>query len=184
MTDDTENLWKIYDTNKDWIKFSDSKAVALLGISGVILSIIFSNINKFLTLIQNYIFGMMIIGICCLIFSIVFAMFCLYPRTSKTDKNKKSVVYYKDIAEGFNNYDEFFKKCKKNLNPENMDEILSKQIYEISIVANNKYKRVRTSIFFFGVGTLLLFTSILLIIIFQPDVFNEEIFLKVVNNTI
>lgn len=36
-----EDLWKIYDANKEWIKFADAKAIAFIAIIGVIFSIFY-----------------------------------------------------------------------------------------------------------------------------------------------
>jgi len=41
-----EELWKILLKNIEWIKFSDTKAVFLLTIYGVLLTIVYSNSGK------------------------------------------------------------------------------------------------------------------------------------------
>ena len=47
--DDTD-LWKIYDVNKEWIKFADTKSIAFIAIIGVIFNILFTIADKILIL--------------------------------------------------------------------------------------------------------------------------------------
>ena len=49
-----EPLWKIYETINEWIRFSDTKAVAILGINGVFASFVFSNLYEIKTMLDAY----------------------------------------------------------------------------------------------------------------------------------
>ena len=38
---ENDDLWKIYEANKEWIKFADTKAIAFIAIIGVIFNILY-----------------------------------------------------------------------------------------------------------------------------------------------
>ena len=43
---ETEFLWKTYDTINDWIRFSDTKAVAIVATYGIAIGFISSNLTE------------------------------------------------------------------------------------------------------------------------------------------
>ena len=45
-----EKLWKIYEVNKEWIKFADTKAIAFIAIIGVIFNILFKVTDEMIIL--------------------------------------------------------------------------------------------------------------------------------------
>ena len=47
----TDDLWKIYNANKDWIKFSDTKAIAFIAIIGILFNVLFNIIDEIIILI-------------------------------------------------------------------------------------------------------------------------------------
>ena len=48
-----ENLWKIYEANKEWIKFADTKAIAFIAIIGVIFNVLYKIADEIISL-SNY----------------------------------------------------------------------------------------------------------------------------------
>lgn len=174
LKEDIETLWRTYNSINDWIKFSDSKATALLAINGVILSIIFSNLPKVWILVQGDILKVTLVltGILITIYfifaTILFSISCLYPKMDKKYRNGLNLLYYKDIAENFNSSDEYLKSSEKMFNNDlELKNQIAKEIFENSTIANNKYKKVKSAIYSFGIAITSTFLSILIILIFD-----------------
>lgn len=172
MPENNNELWNIYDIVKDWIKFSDAKAVAIIGINGFILSLIFSNIEIVKLITKLFILKILLILIVIfLIISIFYAIVCLYPQKTETYKN---VIYYKSISEKFNSSEDYSCEVEKLITEKSLKEQLSKQIYQISTVATKKYEKVTCSLKFFSLEIILFFVLILALVIFFPDIFNSS----------
>ncbi|WP_427831892.1 Pycsar system effector family protein [Methanobrevibacter intestini] len=149
--DDTD-LWKIYDVNKEWIKFADTKSIAFIAIIGVIFNILFTIADKILILNNYNIIKILFVGFVVFLFiSLLLSVCCLMPRTSKTDGN---VIYYKSIADNFNDEQDYCDTLKSIDNDEFKTQ-LSSQVYQLAIVANRKYSIVKWALRFFGGGIIL-----------------------------
>ena len=110
-----EKLWKIYEVNKEWIKFADTKAIAFIAIIGVIFNILFKVTDEIVSL-SNYNIVKILYGISIFLLSVslLLSVCCLCPRTSKTDTvDKKNVIYYKSINDNFENENDYFSELKK-----------------------------------------------------------------------
>ena len=157
----TDKLWKIYDANKEWIKFADTKAIAFIAIIGVLFNFIYKINNQILCL-SNYNILKIIysISIILLTLSLISSVCCLIPRTSKTNTENKNIIYYKAINDNFNNENEYYNSVKK---VKNFEEQLSTQNYQLAKVATKKYKIVKCSLILFKLGfiAILIFTIFL-----------------------
>lgn len=157
----TEDLWKIYEANKEWIKFADTKAIAFIAIIGVLFNFLYSIKDKFLCLSKYHIFKILYFASFVLLaISLLCSVYCLLPRTSKTDIVEKNVIYYKAINDNFKDEKEYYDavKCSKD----GFEEQLSVQNYQLAKVATKKYSIVKVSLILFSLG----FIAILIIMFF------------------
>ena len=154
-----ENLWKIYNANKEWIKFADTKAIAFIAIIGVIFNIFFSIKDEIIKLSNcNIVKILYIVSIVLLSFSLLFSIYCLMPRTSKTEEEKSTIIYYKSITDNFKSEKEYYEAVK---NVKNFEEELSGQNYQLANVATKKYSIVKISLILFALGVLILLIFII-----------------------
>ena len=85
------------EANKEWIKFADTKAIAFIAIIGVLFNFLYSIKDKFLCLSNYHIFKILYFASFVLLaISLLCSVYCLLPRTSKTDIVEKNVIYYKE----------------------------------------------------------------------------------------
>lgn len=174
MDKQTDNLWKIYESINSWIRFSDTKAAAILASSGVILTIIFSNISKFFQLIgcnsllMDFTIVFVTIGAISGIISIIYSINCLIPRINVDKENinyKDSVIFFNDINERYENPNSYYTDVKKVLSDSNLDPHISQEIWINSKIASLKYKSVKWSIRALGVSIFFLIFPLLIAVI-------------------
>lgn len=155
-----ENLWKIYEANKEWIKFADTKAIAFIAIIGVLFNFLYSIKDKFICLSNYHIFKILYFGSFGLLaLSLLCSVYCLLPRTSRTDIVDNNVIYYNAINDNFKDEKEYYNAIKDA--KKNFGEQLSIQNYQLAKVATKKYSIVRVSLILFSLG----FLAILIIIL-------------------
>lgn len=152
-----EILWKTYDDISGWVRFSDTKAAAILASNVAILVIVFSKSidganflldHKMLLLFlaMGFLFGLA---------SIYYAMCCLNPMFDPGEP--KSLIYFAHIARKYNNYDKYNIDVTKAF--KNESEISSQIAYQVwtnSKIALKKYNSISWSIRFF-IGLILFF---------------------------
>lgn len=171
MDESLESIWKTYSSILEWIKFSDTKAAVILTANGVILSITYSNISKFFSLlfVNSYsiiFFISLLIGIILSITSIVYSIKCLVPRTNTEKNNKPNLIYFKDINDHFDSSKQYAKTATKLFfNESELKDQLFIQIFVNSKIATIKYEKVENAIKFLGFGILFLVLPILILII-------------------
>lgn len=143
-----EYLWKIYDANKEWIKFADTKAIAFIAIIGVIFNVLY-NMKSFVFCLENnniikifYIFSIVF-----LFLSLILSVCCLIPR--KSEVKDKNIIYYESISKNFSNEEEYHSEIK---NKKNYTSHLISQIYQLANVASDKYCTVKISLILFSFG--------------------------------
>ncbi|MEE0942221.1 MAG: DUF5706 domain-containing protein [Methanobrevibacter sp.] len=153
-----EDYWKIYHLTESWIKFADTKAIAFLGIIGIILTIFIKNFKIFSELpITNTIKLLSLISVGLLIISVFFSILCLYPQ--KSDKIEKNAFYYNAISHNFKQ--DSYGKYLDELNEETFYNQLSVQIFQLASVCDKKYCYVEKSLKFFIWGGVVLFILLL-----------------------
>ena len=159
----TDSYWNILNSIDDSIKFADAKAIALLSIYSILITIVFTGS----TIITSFA-GLSIIRIIVLIISslsfvvsIYYAFKCLMP--SFTYKSKESVLFFLNISNKYKTADAYFKSSYQIISDENkLLEQLAEQVYTKSIITKEKYKHVKISVNFFIVFIVSLFISVVL----------------------
>lgn len=153
-----DDLWKIYDANKEWIKFADTKAIAFIAIIGVIFNIFYRICDELFSLENaNIIKVLFILGIVLLLISLVLSVISMFPRSSKANKN---IIYYKSVNDNFDNEEEYYNEIKISEN--SSCKQLSYQNYQLSVVATKKYLIVKYVLITFVIGFVLSTICVLL----------------------
>lgn len=97
--------------------------------------------------------------------SILYSILCLNPHIRKENDTNTNLFYFKDIAESFENHDEFFTSIEKLINNKSKLQFqISEQIFQNSKIANNKYKNVKKAVYMFGFVILCLSFTIFIIL--------------------
>ncbi len=145
----------------EWVRYSDTKAVALLGVQGVLLGFLIktydgTSFNP--TCFQYIVSG---VGLIFNIISMIFAFVCLNPKL-KFDNDTLSPIYFGSIALHFEKAEQYQEYINKAFSTK--DQIiheLCSQIFVNSAIAYRKFRQVTYSLRCFI--TSLLFWLILLI---------------------
>lgn len=149
MTKKTDFAVDTLDQIHDWIKFSDEKAGLILATDGVLLGFFTSQFKSVKSIIIQghnwalltiFCFLVFMIGLC-LILSILFAFFVIYPRLNVGES--KSLIYFGHIRtkSECDFVNEFLKA-----DDEKLENDLITQIYACSKIAWQKYKNTCYSI--------------------------------------
>ncbi len=166
MQTELESLWKTYDTINNWIRFSDTKAVAIIAIFGVIISFLSSNITDVKYFILTAGQGILLIigiGVICASLSMSFCIRCLTPRLKV--KVPSSLIFFAHVAKNFENPDDYEKSVKETFkDEEQMITQIANQVWANSKVAQQKYNNVVCSIRFFCCSLVFSFIGICIFI--------------------
>ena len=153
-----EILWSTYDTINGWIKFSDTKAGAILAANIAILAILFSKVIDFkdFIIIHREISWLLALSIACGILSIAFSIISLNPRTKSGTKT--SVLFFGSIADNYTNYSQYKIALGRRLRDDLdlMDQI-TEQVWINSKIAHDKYNKIKWSMCFFLSMLILIF---------------------------
>lgn len=141
----------ILDYNSEWLKLADQKAVIIITVYGVLLTIIYTNPEEILKAIDssNTILILSIIAGIASSISILFSFFCIKP-TLKND-NGQSLMYFNHIK-NFDSWKEYQVYSKNS----DYEEALTEQIHSISKICSKKYFNVGVSIYAFLLTIVLL----------------------------
>ena len=154
-----EEYWKILNKITDWIKFSDTKAVVVLTVYGIIITIIYSNSKDVYDYLSNSSFSIIlsiIIGVLSFL-SVLFSFLAINPRLKNPNAN--SIIYFGHIQEKYNNPSDYYLQSQQILTDENeYEKQISEQVFVNSKIAWKKFKNVSYSIrcFFFSILTLII----------------------------
>jgi len=164
-----EDAYKNLEFINSWINNSDTKASIVLGLIGIILTIIFSNsslINKCVQLMNEFTKKIQfsdILYIAFLLSAITLFLLGLYKLIKvliptlkiKHKAQTKSFLYFGDIAtySGSFEFKEELKKAKEN---EIFDDILN-QLYINSTICNNKFNNFTVGLKCSLIGLILFF---------------------------
>ena len=154
-----ETLWKTYDTINGHIKFSDTKAAAVLASSGFIYSTIISKFidNKDFIIGHPLLLSVLIFGFILGFASICFSILCLNPRM--VDNDPKSLIFFRDIAKKYENYDDYKEDILINFgDDEKALNQMTQQVWVASSIAAYKYNYVKFAALslIIGIGLILL----------------------------
>jgi len=152
----TQELWNILTKTTDWVKYSDAKAVLLLTLHGVVLTIIYTNANSVYEFSSTNWFTILL-TICIAstsLVSIIYSFLVVNPRLKNT--NPTSIIYFGHIQEKFKTYSDYFQSAKVILNDKDkLDEQLAEQIHINSKVAWKKFSFITLSLRYFFASVVL-----------------------------
>jgi len=95
-----QRLWQIFSTTNEWVRYSDGKAVALLGIQGVLIGLIIAFFKDSFSTADSTLASRIFLfaGIVSIAISMLFTFLCLTPRLKNASKTKVSPIYFGSIA--------------------------------------------------------------------------------------
>ena len=162
MKDKSEHAWKTFELINMWIKFSDTKAGAILAADGVMVGIALNLIpNQFN--IENapkiYII-LLFLGLLTGTSSLYFSLKCLVPNL-KMGKSK-SIIYFSHIAQNYESPKDYLKSFNRHVsNEETFIDQITDQIWTNSIVSQQKYMAVTWSTRLFAITVFIIIISII-----------------------
>ena len=153
-----EEYWKILNKTTDWIKFSDTKAIVVLTVYGIIITIIYSNSKVVYEYLSNSTFSVILSIIVAILsfLSVLFSFLAINPRLKNT--NADSIIFFGHIQEKNKDYSEYYLNSQQILSDENeYRKQIAEQVYVNSKIAWKKFKNVSYSIrcFFFSIVILI-----------------------------
>lgn len=157
-------MWNIYNTVNELIRFSDTKAGALLALNGIVLTIIASKVIDYGGYLASH--GLLLIFLIFIIASgiasILFSISCINPIL--THKSSNSIIYFGNISKSYNSYTDYKLDVIKKLinNDDELDQI-AEQVWTASGIAREKYRKISWAMRF-------LILEVILIIIFGVNI--------------
>jgi hypothetical protein len=148
LNTETDNLWKTYDAIQELIRFADTKATAILAISGVIAGFYFSNFTAIQNIMQQKSMSIIPLAIATilLLFTSALSAYCIAPRL-KMNKSK-CLIFFCDIA-NYKSADEYGKALSNKMTEEQIKKQLIDQVWANSKIATKKYRAVNTAVLLF-----------------------------------
>jgi hypothetical protein len=150
------DLWRVHSSVQDLVRFSDTKAAAILTAEGVVLGIAFANLVALLGTAQvEPIFGLiMLLSLGAGATSFLCALRSLAPTVFHNDDG--SLIYFAPIARRFATAKAYEEAVRTGLSThDDLISELSRQIWANSQIASVKYALVRRSIQMLGLSALL-----------------------------
>lgn len=162
-----EILSKAYSDSQNMISLADSKANISLTIQSLILTIglgfsLLSNSFQKLKILSESNIAFVIFYFIIVVFfigfsaiGIILTILIFKPREAIeiSEKERKGLFYFKHVLE-YNSSEGYYSKIKE-LNEENLMEEYSRQIFQLSYIANEKFKFVNYSIIFLVINIIL-----------------------------
>lgn len=160
-----ENAYKNLEIINDWINNSDNKTSVALGLIGILLTILFTTSNsiKRIAKIVSSLFSKL--DFSDILFLIIFTMFIyffvygiwslikvLIPTLKMKVCNIKSYLFFGSIAQ-YSSYEQYKNEVLSASDDDVIDDLLN-QVYQNSIICNNKYKNFTIGIKYFIIGFL------------------------------
>ena len=160
--------WSTLLKNIEWIKFSETKAVFLVTVYSVILTIIYANAKDVYNVIaqSNWLLFCSIVSALASLLSIFFCFRTLSPVLK--NQNPDSIIYFGHIQEKFNSSADYFSRSSLILNDETQTtEQAAEQVFATSKIAWRKFSSVSWAIrlFLTSIGFLTLQISLYLFVI-------------------
>lgn len=155
-----EDLYKNLDIINQWINNSDNKAAIILGLVGILLTIIFTNGNVlsrtvkimkeiFLNInFSDILYLIFFLGsICVCIFGLYALIKVLIPTLKMKTYRTKSYMFFGSIASYFS-FNEYKEGLLKSTEEDILDDLLN-QVYQNSIICNKKFVNFSKGIKYF-----------------------------------
>lgn len=156
-----QELWSILTHTTDWVKYSDNKAVLLLTLHGVILTIIYTNANNVYEFYSKNCFTIFLSTLIALanMGSIICSFLVINPRLD--NNNPTSIIYFGHIQEKFEHYTDYYKSVEVILTEKKkLEEQLAEQIHTNSLIAWKKFTYVTFSLRWFFISIIFFLISI------------------------
>jgi hypothetical protein len=160
----SDNYWNILNSIDDSIKFADAKAIALLSIYSILITILFTGSGVITSFTELNVLEIIVLVFSCLSFiiSTYYAFRCLRP--SFIYKSKESILFFSSISNQFESAEKYYESSYKILSDDKkLFEQLSEQVFTKSKIASGKYKQVKISFNFFIIFIIFLIISIILV---------------------
>lgn len=142
----------ILSSNQEVVKMADTKASFLMGISGVILSILVPMDKTHFSIEKLY---SLYLAIFFLTISILLQVLTIYPRSRVNEKN---VLHYKGILEF--ERDDYLEYMEK-MSSERILRAYTQSIYDLAIIQKNKYKWLKFGLISLSLAIFLIAGSFL-----------------------
>jgi len=166
MNSKLEHSWKTLGTINEWIRFADTKAGGVLGIVGIIASIMLSVLAGTSGNLPSHdplLFLFLVLGIISGCGSTYFAVHCLNPTLNVSEPT--SLIYFAHIVHKFKTSASYQQAIGKGLADDQMLSQIADQIWANSKVAWRKYRSVTWAIRFLTLTILITITGIMIAII-------------------
>lgn len=166
-----EVLSKAYSDSQGMIALADSKAnisltihslLITIGLGFSLLSDVFEKAGILFSISQGFVIFYVIITIILIsssVCGIIFTILVFKPREAKeeSERERNGLFYFKHVLK-YKDSNDYYSKIK-DLNEEGLMEEYSKQIYQLSYIAKEKFKFVNYSIYFLitNMGLTILF---------------------------
>ena len=150
------------------IRASEIKAGLLLSFYGILLNIIFQELELLLSLKthQSVLYVLLTFWFLSTIISIYYSIRCFIPRIEET--YEKNMFFFGDIISKFGTIKQFSKTFHQlSLNEEELFDQLGQQIFIISKIADIKFKYVNNSLRFLAIALLLFLLVVICYIVFS-----------------
>lgn len=157
MSDSLENLWIIYQSMNELVRFADTKASAILATETVAASVLlpqlltmdFTQQNGFLLLLGaiSALFGL---------FSFYYAVQTLVPANRVEVTDEGSILYFGEIVRAYPLPIDYERAVGEVIqDEEQMAGQISRHVWAVAQIANKKYRNINRSIRLFAVSAIL-----------------------------
>lgn len=143
MTDHTDDLWKTFSAVNEWVRFSDSKAGAILVANGILAGFgVPAVVSVYQELPDDYLLlAIVLAGIASVLVSSGFCLKCLNPSLRAVQQS--SLIYFSHIAQQFADANSYAERLRERMGEVNwLEDELTNQIWSNSTVANGKFTDV------------------------------------------
>ena len=155
MIQDPNNYWEQLERLEKLIRASELKAGVIFSFHGLILGLFVDRLEQFQPIFESSIVFLILtfLWLACVLCSIFYCFKCFKPQILlKFDKN---VFFFRDAVYAFGNIKEYTKKLLEvNANEEELFTHLCQQIHAESIIIDQKFKSVESSIKFFALSVV------------------------------
>jgi hypothetical protein len=161
-----EILWSSLDRASEWVKYAESKGLAILGVHAVTLGF-FLNIvvSRHSDVQKNW--GLMVSLIAALLVafvSIAYSFKCLNPRLAPPTKS--SPIYFRSVASSVTSADQFLQQFKERLGSDDaVEREVAAQVFANFVIASQKFEDVTWAMRFLVIS-LPLWTFVAFLLIF------------------
>ncbi|MEQ8628499.1 Pycsar system effector family protein [Ekhidna sp.] len=157
--DNQEFYWRTLMKNVEWIKFSEAKAIFLLTLYGVIITIIYSNSKDIYTAFQSSgsLVFLTVLAVLMSCGSLIYCFLALNPVLKNNDPS--SIIYFGHIRSKFKSSEEYRLHAEEVLkNEEQFIQNITEQIFQTSKIAWRKFKFISIGLRFFiaAIGFLII----------------------------